>query len=65
MTEPSEAPGNGSAIDDVRRIREQFARDSGGDMRRHVEQTRAAFEEMQATLRLRVVAPSAAVSTNR
>jgi hypothetical protein len=65
MTESMAASADDSAIDDVRRIREQFSRESGGDIRRHVEQTRAAFQELQVQLRLPTVAPPAAVSSRR
>lgn len=59
MNEFMATPAEVSAIDDVRRIREQFSRESGGDIRRHVEQTQAAFQELQVQLRLPVIAPPA------
>ena len=65
MTEATAAMADGSAIDDVRRIREQFSHESGGDIRRHVEQTQAAFRELQAQLNLPTVNPPTTVSTNR
>jgi hypothetical protein len=65
MTEATAASADGSAIDDVRRIREQFSHDSGGDIRRHAEQTQAAFRELQTQLNLPTVAPPAAVSANQ
>jgi hypothetical protein len=57
MTDAKSASADDSAIDDVRRIREQFSRESGGDVRRHVAQTRAAFQELQVQLQLRTIAP--------
>jgi hypothetical protein len=65
MTEPAEVPNEGSAIDDVRRVRQQFSRESGGDIRRHAEQTQAAFQELQAQLRLPTVARSRTVPPDR
>jgi hypothetical protein len=58
------ALADGSAIDDVRRVREQFSHESGGDIRRHVEQTQAAFRVLQAQLKLPTAAPPATISTN-
>jgi hypothetical protein len=65
MNESMATPSEDSAIDDVRRIREQFSSESGGDIRRHVEQTQAAFQELQAQLRLPIVAPPASASPRR
>ena len=65
MNEAMAASADGSAIEDVRRLREQFSRESGGDMRRHVEQTQAAFQEMQAQLRLPTVNPPTTVPTSQ
>lgn len=65
MSEPKSPPAEASAIDDVRRIREQFSRESGGDIRRHVEQTQAAFQELQAQLRLTTVGPPAPISSQQ
>lgn len=65
MNEPMSPPAEQSAIDDVRRIREQFSRESGGDIRRHVEQTQAAFRELQTQLRLSIVGPPAPISSQR
>jgi len=65
MTEAMTGSADDSAIDDVRRIREQFSHESGGDIRRHVEQTQAAFQELQAQLQLPTVNPPTTVSTNR
>ncbi|MEX0712736.1 MAG: hypothetical protein WD278_10325 [Pirellulales bacterium] len=58
MSEPEQAEE--TAIDDVRRIREQFSREAGGDLRRHVEQTLAAFQEIQIKLKLKTVKPRGA-----
>ncbi len=65
MTEATAAMADGSAIDDVRRIREQFSHESGGDIRRHVEQTQAAFRELQTQLNLPTVAPPASLPSSR
>jgi hypothetical protein len=50
MSEAENSSPNDSAIDDVRRIREQFSRESNGCIRRHVEQTQAAFQKLQLEL---------------
>ncbi len=65
MNEPMSPPAEQSAIDDVRRIREQFSRESGRDIRRHVEQTQSAFQELRVKLRLRIVAPPGIASGSR
>jgi hypothetical protein len=57
MTDAKSPSADDSAIDDVRRIREQFNRESGGDIRRHVAQTLAAYQELQVQLQLRTIAP--------
>ena len=65
MTERMASPADDSAIDDVRRIREQFSRESGGDVRRHAEQTQAVFQELQSQLRLTTVAPPRSIPSNK
>jgi hypothetical protein len=42
-------------LDDLRRIREQFDRESGGDIHKHAEQTRLATAPLIKKLGLRVV----------
>jgi hypothetical protein len=42
-----------NAVDDVRRIREKFHRQSGGDIQRHIEQTDRVFAEIQKKLKLK------------
>lgn len=65
MAKPNSTPDVESAVDDVRRVREQFARESGGDLRRHVEQTRAAFQQVQAELQLPTVTPPATAAAGQ
>jgi hypothetical protein len=47
-------------VDDVRRIRERFDREAGGDIHRHIEQTRQATERILAELGLTPQAPKGA-----
>lgn len=42
-----------TAIDDVRKIREAFDRECGGDIRLHVQQTLAAFKKIAKDLKLK------------
>jgi hypothetical protein len=53
----SPTPPTETAVDDVRRIREQLSREAGGEIRRHVEQTQEVFLKLQSQLRLRLVSP--------
>lgn len=46
-----------TAVDDVRRIREQFDRESNGDIRTHVEQTNRVVEELREKFGLKIVQP--------
>jgi hypothetical protein len=46
-----------TAVDDVRRIREQIDRESGGDLKKHVEQTNRIVEEYREKLGLNVLQP--------
>lgn len=46
-----------TAVDDVRKIRAEFQNDSGGDLRRHVEQSNRVLEEYRQKLGLKVVQP--------
>lgn len=46
-----------TAVDDVRKIREQIERESGGDLEKHVEQTNRIVEELREKLGLQVVEP--------
>lgn len=57
---------NETAIDDVRRIRQQFDRESGGDMRKHVSDSNRVLAAHREALGLKVAPPSppAAVATN-
>jgi hypothetical protein len=65
MNEAMTTTAESTAVDDVRRIRDEFSKASGGDIRRHAEQTRAAFQKLQSQLQLRTVAPPGAVSSTR
>jgi hypothetical protein len=47
-------------VDDVRRVRERFDREAGGDIHRHIEQTRQATERILAELGLTPHAPKGA-----
>ena len=44
-------------VDDVRRIREQFDREAGGDISLRIEQTRLATEKWIKKLGLKIAAP--------
>jgi hypothetical protein len=44
-------------VDDVRRIRERFTREAGGDIAKLIEDANEVAEEYVAKLGLRVVAP--------
>jgi len=41
----------------VRRVRERIAREHGGDLRKHVEETNRIAAEVRAKLKVKVVAP--------
>jgi len=44
-----------TAVDDVRRVRERLDHESGGDMRRHIANTNAAFEQLRDRIGLKLV----------
>ena len=46
-----------TAVDDVRRIREQIDRESGGDLRKPVEETNRIAEQYRDQLGLKIVQP--------
>jgi hypothetical protein len=46
-----------TAVDDVRRAREAIAKQHGGNLRPHMEETNRIFQEMQGRLNLKVVPP--------
>lgn len=46
-----------TAVDDVRRVREEIARQHRGNIREHMDETNRIFEEYRAKLKLTVVAP--------
>jgi hypothetical protein len=46
-----------TAVDDVWRIREQLDRESGGNIRRHFEQTNRVVEGLREKLGLKIVQP--------
>ena len=54
-------------VDDVRKIRERFDREAGGDIHKLAEQSRRAFEKYRDKLHLKLVTlpkgPQAAVKT--
>lgn len=46
-----------TAVNDVRRVREQFQQESGGDLRKHVEQSNRVLTEYAERLGVKVVQP--------
>lgn len=44
-----------TAVDDVRKVRDRLDRDSGGDLRKHIADTNAAFEKLRNKLGLTLV----------
>ena len=46
-----------TAVDDVRRIREQFDREFGGDIHKHVQQTNRVVEALREKLGPKIVQP--------
>lgn len=54
-TKTKVASSEETAVDDVRKVREQIERESGGDLRKHVEQTNQLVEELREKLGLRIV----------
>jgi len=55
-----------TAVEDVRRVRERIDRESGGDMRKHVEETNRIFEQLRQKLQIRLVpAPPAKAPETR
>jgi hypothetical protein len=46
-----------TAVDDVRRVREEIASRHGGDIREHMAETNRLFEEISKQLKLKVVLP--------
>ncbi len=57
MAELHPNPSGPTAIDDVRRVRDKIARDHGGDLHKHVEETNRIAAEIQARLKVKIVAP--------
>lgn len=47
-----------TAVDDVRRVREKIARQHGGNLREHVEETNRITAEIRAKLKVKVIPPS-------
>ena len=47
-----------TAVDDVRRVREKIAREHGGNLRKHVEETNRITAGIRAKLKVKVVPPS-------
>jgi hypothetical protein len=44
-----------TAVDDVRRVRENIARRHGGDIRKHIAETNRIAEKVRARLNVRLV----------
>ncbi|HXE51601.1 MAG TPA: hypothetical protein VN541_01225 [Tepidisphaeraceae bacterium] len=57
MADPKIPHQEPTAVDDVRRVREQIARQHDGDLRAHMEETNRIFEQLRAKLKLKVVPP--------
>jgi len=56
-TPTRQKPRELTAVDDVRKIRAEFQKDSGGDLRKHVEQSNRVLEEYRQRLGLKVIQP--------
>jgi hypothetical protein len=46
-----------TAVDDVRKVREQIDRESAGDIRRHIDRSNRVLEEYREKLGLKIVPP--------
>jgi len=55
MSEKPMAPDVSTAVDDVRRVREEIARQHAGDLRGHVDETNRITEELVKKLNLKTV----------
>jgi predicted RNA-binding protein len=53
-----------TAVDDVRRVREKIARENGGNLRKHVEETNRVTAGIRAKLKVKVV-PASGPATRR
>jgi len=59
MTEASQNTPERTAVDDVRVVRDKIAREHGGDLQSHVQETNRIAEALREKLNIRVVsAPS-------
>jgi len=59
MPETPHNSNEGTAVDDVRRVREQIARQHRGDLRAHVEETNRITAEICARLSIKPAAAPA------
>jgi hypothetical protein len=58
MSESSQHPAaDETAVNDVRRVREQLQRESGGDLRKHVEHSNRVLTEFAERLGVKVLQP--------
>ena len=57
MSDPTDGRDEETAVDDVRRIREQLDREAGGDIDRLAERARQVSEQYIRELGLKVVQP--------
>jgi hypothetical protein len=63
MADFSHSTSESTAVDDVRRVRERIHRESGGDLKKHIEETNRVFEALGAKLGVNVVSPPPAQSS--
>jgi hypothetical protein len=54
-----------TAVDDVRRVREKLAREHGGDLHKHLEETHRIAANIRARLKVKVVPAPAPAARRR
>ncbi len=59
MSEVQHNNDEGTAVDDVRRVREKIARQHRGDLRGHIEETNRIAAQLRARLNVKLVQPPA------
>lgn len=55
MSDIEQKPTETTAVDDVRRVREKIARQHGGDLQQHVQETNRIAAELREKLNVRLV----------
>lgn len=55
MSDTEQKPLGPTAVDDVRRVREKIARQHGGNLQQHIQETNRIAAEVRAKLNLRLV----------